>query len=317
MLYTKIFSYGSYLPEKILTNDELSKIVDTTDEWIIQRTGIKERHIAADNEFTSDMATKALKNALGNGNISANDLDMIIIATTTPDLLTPSTACIVQNKIDANNAVSFDIQAACSGFVYATTIADKFIKSGSHKKIAVIGVDKMSSILDWTDRNTCVLFGDGAGCIIYESSDDYGIIDSMIHSDGNYCDILNTTGGIGSNKQIGCMAMNGKEVFKHAIMKMSDSITEILNKNNLSLDDVKLIIPHQANYRIISAVAERLQVAENKFICTLDKHSNTSAATIPLAFCEAINQNLIVKKDLIIFEALGAGLTWGGILLRF
>ena len=316
---TKILSCGAYLPEKILTNEELSKTVDTTDEWISTRTGIKQRHIAQDNEYTSDLGYIAAQSAIKNANISVNEIDLIIVATTTPDNIFPSTATKIQHKLNLKKGFAFDVQAVCSGFIYALTMADKFIKTGSANKVLVIGAETLSRILNWNDRNSCVLFGDGAGAVILgrNTSDDSNIIDSELHSDGSLYDILNTSGGPSLTGGLGTITMQGKEVFKHAVNKMSSTILNITKRNNLSMDDISYIIPHQANQRILSAIANKLEIPENKLISTVQKHANTSAASIPLALYEALSNNKIEKGSYIIFEALGAGLTWGSILMRW
>lgn len=316
---SKIIATGSYLPSKVLTNSDLEKIVDTTDSWIFERTGIKKRHIAAENELTSDIAFEAAKNALNNSSLKAEDIEMIILATTTPDLTFPATATTVQSKLNAKSAFAFDIQAVCSGFVFALTTANNFIKSGQVKNALVIGADVLSRIVDWKDRNTCVLFGDGAGAVILQATDEKnsGIIDSNLYSDGSLNDILKTNGGVSFNQNSGFIEMTGKEVFKHAVEKMSKSVTSLLEKANLKVSDIDLLIPHQANSRILCAVANRLNLAEDKVIITVENHANTSAASIPLALDYAVKNNKVKKGDLVVFEALGGGLTWGSIVLRW
>ena len=312
-IVSKFVGCASFLPSKILTNNDLSNIVETSDEWIVQRTGISQRHIAAENESSVDMAIKVAKILLQKHNINPQDIDLIITSTTTPISAFPSVACLVQNAICANNAMCFTIQEACSGFVYGLTIADKFIKSGSHKMALIIGSDKMSSIVDWTDRNTCVLFGDGAGAalIIAENGkENDGIIDSICFSDGSLKDILSTT--TDKNK----ITMNGKEVFKCAVTNMTNMIKKILERNNLSINDIKMVVPHQANARILSSVAKNIGCGEEKFASTVKIHGNTSSASIPLALCEMIKQNNIKTGDLIIMESVGAGMTWGAILMK-
>lgn len=314
----EIIGVGGYLPEKILTNFDLEKMVETTDEWITQRTGIHQRHIAED-QATSDLAVEAVKKAIKNANINIEDVDMIICATTTPDLTFPSTACLIQNKLGLDKPIiAFDIQAVCSGFVYAISVANDMMKSGKIKTAVVIGADKMSSLIDWKDRSTCVLFGDGAGAVVLQQTDGTeGIIDYDIKANGKYCDILKTTGGASTTQKAGNIYMDGRGVFKHAVEKMTASIQEIVAKNNLKLDDIALIIPHQANYRILSLVAEKLGIADDKFMLTIGEHSNTSSASIPLALNEAIKQGKIKKGDNIILEALGGGLTWGAVLVKW
>jgi 3-oxoacyl-[acyl-carrier-protein] synthase-3 len=316
---SRIIATGSYLPKKIVTNEDLSKTVDTSNEWIIERTGITKRHICAENELTSDIASQAAFEAIKQAGISVEAIDLIILATTTPDLTFPATATTVQAKIGAKNAFAFDIQAVCSGFVYAVTIADKFIKSGQVKTALVIGADALSRIVDWSDRNTCVLFGDGAGAVILQACDDenLGIIASNLHSDGKLNDILKTNGGVALNQKAGFIEMAGKEVFKHAVDKMCKSVLEALKQANLSEKDIDLLVPHQANLRILDSVACRLQLPKEKVIVTVQDHANTSAASIPLALDFANRGKKIREKDVVVLEALGGGLTWGSIVLRW
>lgn len=317
-LTSKIISSGSYLPEKILTNSDLEKMVDTTDAWITERTGIKQRHVCTDDQLTSDIAFEAAKKAIEKSHLEAGDIEMIILATTTPDLTFPATATTVQNKLGAKKAFAFDIQAVCSGFVYAITTANNFIQSGQVKNALVIGADSLSKIVDWNDRNTCVLFGDGAGAVILEATnEDEGILSSTLHSDGSLNNILKTTGGPSSNQTSGVIDMSGKEVFKHAVSKMSNCVISALNKVDLNVENIDLLIPHQANARILSAVAKKLSLSEDKVIITVEKHGNTSAASIPLALDEALDQNKINKGDIVVLEALGGGLTWGSIVIKW
>jgi 3-oxoacyl-[acyl-carrier-protein] synthase-3 len=315
----KIIASGSYLPNKVLTNFDLSKMVDTTNEWIIERTGIKQRHIAEPQQTTSDLGYMACVDLFKNSTISKDQIDMIIVATTTPDLTFPSTACIIQQKLEIKNAFAFDVQAVCSGFVYALTIANNFIKTGSVKNALVVGCETLSKIVDWSDRNTCVLFGDGAGAILLQATEEsnIGILASSLNSDGSLNNILKTTGGVSSNQKSGFIEMQGKEVYKHAVEKMYSSIISTLEKSNLKPSDIDLLIPHQANLRILNSVANRLNLPEEKVIITLDKHANTSASSIPLAFDFAVKNNKIKKGDLVVFEALGGGLTWGTTIVRF
>lgn len=316
---SKISATGSYLPKKIVTNSELSKTVDTSDAWIFDRTGIKQRHIAESDELTSDLASKAALKAISQAKINPEEIDLIILATTTPDLTFPATATTVQAKIGANNAFAFDIQAVCSGFIFALATADNFIKSGQVKNALVIGADTLSRIVDWSDRNTCVLFGDGAGAVFLQANfeENRGIIATDLHSDGTLNNILKTNGGVATNQKTGFIEMLGKEVFKHAVEKMSKSVLSVLKKANLTTKDIDLLIPHQANARILSAVASRLELSESKVVITVENQANTSAASIPLALDFANSQNKIKKGDLIILEALGGGLTWGSIALRW
>lgn len=318
-IFAKITATGSYVPSKIVTNFDLSKNVDTNDEWIVERTGIKQRHIADKSELTSDLAFKASQNLLENYKMKAEEIDMIIVATTSPDLTFPSTACILQNKLKAHKAFCFDVQAVCSGFVYAISVANNFIQNGSAKKVLVVGSETLSRIVDWSDRNTCVLFGDGAGAVMLEATteENCGIISYSLHSDGSLIDILKTSGGSSFNQKAGFIEMSGREVFKHAVDKMANSVLETLEKVNLKVEDIDLLIPHQANLRILNSVATRLKIPLEKVIITVENHANTSAASIPLALDFANKNNKIKKGDLIILEALGGGLTWGSIALRW
>ena len=313
-----IIGTGSYLPERVLTNDELSKMVDTSDEWIISRTGIKQRHIVAEGELTSDLAAKAGEKAIEAAKISPDEVDMIVVCTTTPDSTFPSVATKVQAKLGLKNASAFDVQAVCAGFVYGLTIADNFIKSGSAKTILVIGAESMSKLLDWQDRNTCVLFGDGAGAVVLKADGEHeGIIACQINADGCQESILYTDGGVASTQTAGVMKMLGKEVFKHAVEKMSKTLLDLLVVSNYTKDDVDWIIPHQANARILDAIATRLSFPREKMVMTLDMHANTSAATIPLALDHQVRNGKLKSNDLIMLTALGGGITWGGVILRW
>jgi 3-oxoacyl-[acyl-carrier-protein] synthase-3 len=318
MIKSKIVATGSYLPEKFLTNFDLAKTVDTSDEWVVERTGIKKRHIAAENELTSDMAVKAALKAIESGNIKIEDIQMIVVATTTPDLTFPASATTVQAKLGAKNAFAFDIQAVCSGFVYAINIADNFIKSGQVKNALVIGADVLSRIVDWKDRNTCVLFGDGAGAVLLEASNSAsGIIACDLHSDGSLNHLLKTSGGPSSSQNSGFIEMQGKEVFKHAVDKMSKSVLSSLKKAGLGPEDIDLLVPHQANLRILTAVADKLKLPPEKVIITVADHGNTSAASIPLALDFANKNGRIKEGDILVLEALGGGLTWGSVVLKW
>jgi 3-oxoacyl-[acyl-carrier-protein] synthase-3 len=318
-IHSKISATGSYLPKKILLNAELAKTVDTSDEWIMDRTGIKQRHVVSEGELTSDIAAHAALKTLEKAEKKAEEIDLIIVATTTPDLTFPATATTVQAKIGAINAFAFDIQAVCSGFVYALATADNFIKSGQVKNALVIGAETLSRIVNWKDRNTCVLFGDGAGAVLLEatSEENCGIIASDLHSDGTLNSLLKTTGGPSLNQQTGFIEMAGKEVFKHAVEKMSKSVLSVLKKAGLTSKDIDLLVPHQANARILNAVATRLEIPEEKVVLTVQDHANTSAASIPLALDYANSQGRIKKGDVIVLEALGGGLTWGSVVLRW
>tara|TARA_B100001250_G_C19674286_1_gene732920 strand:- start:60 stop:983 length:924 start_codon:yes stop_codon:yes gene_type:complete len=307
-MYSKIIGTGGYLPSKILTNKDLESIVDTTEEWIFERTGIKQRHIADDKETSSSMAIQASLEAMKSANIKANDIDLIVLATTTPDQVFPSTACIVQNKLKIN-APAFDVQAACTGFIYALSIADNYIKTGMCKNILVIGSEKYSNLLDWSDRATCVLFGDGAGAVVLSANLKNGIISSHIHADGKYNDLLCV--------QDNYIQMKGNEVFKVAVNTLGSLVDETLGKNNMNKKDIDWLIPHQANLRIIKATAKKLSMSMDQVVVTVDKHGNTSAASIPLALNEAIKDGRIKDDQVILLEAFGSGFTWGSVLLRY
>ncbi len=313
---------GSYLPINKCSNEHLSNFVDTSDEWISKRSGIKYRHFVTDNEKTSDMSFFAANKAIENAEISKNDIDLIVLATTTPDNTFPSTATLVQKKLEIN-AVSFDIQAVCAGFVFALSVAKSMMTEGNYKNCLVIGADSMSKLLDWNDRSTSVLFGDGAGAVIlqkFENTeckyDDWGILSNIIHSDGKFYDLLKTNGGVSTNKKIGFIEMEGKEVFKHAVDKLSSSLEEALNASNKKIDDLDYLVPHQANQRIILAVADRLKIDVSKVISTVKNHGNTSAASIPLALENAINSSKILNGNLIGLHAIGGGLSWGASIIR-
>lgn len=316
---SKIISAGHYLPEKIFTNKDLENIVDTSDEWIRQRTGIEKRHIADEHEMTSDMAVRAAEMALENANLTGRDIDAVILATTTPDKTFPATAVTVQDKIGmGDHGFAFDVQAVCSGFIYALSIADNFIKAGQVKRVLVIGAEKFSSILNWEDRTTCVLFGDGAGAVILEASEqgDKGVLSTHLHSEGAQRHILCTDGGAGSTQTTGHVTMNGKEVFRHAVSRMSEVVAEALEANGITSEDIDWLVPHQANKRIIDSTAKKLNLAPEKIVLTVQDHGNTSAASIPLAFSTAWNDKRIKDGDLILMEAMGGGLTWGAALVR-
>lgn len=320
-----IMGTGSYLPPKIMTNADLEKIVDTTDEWITQRSGIKERHIAADDESTGTMAIQAAEKAIIAANLTPNDIDAIIVATTTPDKTFPSVAVKVQGELGIPPGIAFDVQAVCTGFVYALTTADNFIKAGQAKNILVIGAEKMSSIVDWTDRTTCVLFADGAGAVVLsakESNSDDGLDAQGIHSTHLYANgaqrhMLETSGGVSTTGDKGFIKMQGREVFKYAVSYMADVVKEVLETNKISATDIDWLVPHQANIRIISATAEKLDMPMDKVVVTVDKHGNTSAASIPLALDEAVRDGRIQRGQLLLLEAMGGGLTWGAALVRY
>lgn len=312
----KILGCGAYLPKKILNNKDLCLITDTTDEWISSRTGILQRHIADENEYTSDLALKASKAAINDSGLnSLSVIDLIITCSTTPDNYFPSIASKLQGSLNLGNIPSFDLQAVCSGFIYGIHIADNLIDSKKYKTILLVGAEKMSSLLDWNDKTTCILFGDGAGAIILQHTNDNSrIIDSNIYSDGKYHDILHTT----NNKNTNCkINMKGPEIFKHAIEKMSTAATKILKNNNLSINDINYFIPHQANARIIDAITERLKCDPKKVVKTIQKHANCSAASIPLALASLKSYGNLKKGDILLFTAIGAGITWGAVLVRW
>lgn len=314
---------GAYLPKRIMTNDDFSRIVDTSDAWITERTGIKQRHIAADNELTSDLGIAAAKQALVRSGIAPGDIDLIICATATPDRTFPATAVRIQAGLGITNGAAFDVQAVCSGFVYALTTADNFLKTGFFKRAIVVGAETFSRILDWSDRGTCVLFGDGAGAVVLEAQpqkgarEDRGILAARIRSDGRYEDLLYVDGGPGSTKTTGHLRMNGREVFRHAIQKISGVIEETLVKTGYAAEEIDLFVPHQANQRILDGIAKRLGVSPSKIMTTLAKHGNTSAASIPLALNQAFEEHRLKEGDLVLMEAMGGGFTWGAVLARW
>ncbi|MFN3744935.1 MAG: beta-ketoacyl-ACP synthase III [Hyphomicrobiaceae bacterium] len=314
---------GAYLPKRVMTNDDFSRIVETTDAWITERTGIKQRHIAADDELTSDLGIAAAKQALVRSGIDPGDVDLIVCATSTPDRTFPATAVRIQAGLGITNGAAFDVQAVCSGFIYALTTADNFLKTGLFKRAIVVGAETFSRILDWSDRGTCVLFGDGAGAVVLEAQpqrgtrEDRGILAARIRSDGRYEDLLYVDGGPGSTKTTGHLRMNGREVFRHAIQKISGVIEETLVKTGYAPDEIDLYVPHQANQRILDGIAKRLGVNPNKIMSTLAKHGNTSAASIPLALNQAFEEHRLKEGNLVLMEAMGGGFTWGAVLARW
>jgi 3-oxoacyl-[acyl-carrier-protein] synthase III len=315
---------GSYLPEKILTNKDLEKLVDTTDEWIEQRSGIKQRHIADEGQTTADLAIEAAKNTVQTGGIDPASIDCIIVATTTPDQTFPSVAVKVQAALNSPPCIAFDVQAVCTGFVYALSVANSFIISGQAKRILVIGAEKMSSILNWEDRTTCVLFGDGAGAVILDaqenSTDDLsgrGIYSSHLYANGAQRDLLYVNGGPSSTQTTGHIVMQGKDVFKYAVQYMSDVVVETMEHNKITADQIDWLVPHQANIRIIESTAKKLGMSMDKVLVTVSKHGNTSAASIPLALDEGVRSGKVKKGDMLLIEGMGGGLTWGAILARF
>ncbi|QPF82141.1 ketoacyl-ACP synthase III [Bradyrhizobium genosp. L] len=318
-----VLGCGSYLPERVLTNAELAARIDTSDDWIVQRTGIRERHIAADDEFTSHLAIKAAQAALTDAKIDAQSIDLIVLATSTPDNTFPATAVAVQHGLGIDHGVAFDLQAVCSGFVFALATADNFLRAGAHKRALVIGAETFSRILDWEDRGTCVLFGDGAGAVVLEAQphagtiEDPGILTTHLRSDGRHKSKLFVDGGPGSTKTVGHLRMEGREVFKHAVGMITDVIVDAFNATGFNADDINWFIPHQANKRIIDASANKLHIAPQKVVLTVDKHGNTSAASIPLALTTAVRDGRVKKGDLVLFEAMGGGFTWGSALVRW
>lgn len=318
-----ILGIGSYLPEKIVTNDDLAKIVDTSDEWIRERSGIHQRHIAADGELTSDLALHAAKRALTDAGIDAQEIDLIVLATSTPDNTFPATATKVQAALGINHGAAFDVQAVCSGFVFAMTTADALIKCGQAQKALVIGAETFSRILDWKDRATCVLFGDGAGAVVLGAeqgqgtNDDRGILASKLRSDGRHYDKLFVDGGVSSTQTVGYLRMQGPEVFKHAVKNISSVVLETLEIAEMPISQVNWFVPHQANKRILDGAAKKLKLTPEQVVVTVDKHGNTSAASVPLALDVAVKDGRIKKDDVVLLEAMGGGFTWGAVLLRW
>ncbi len=321
-MHSRIIGTGSYLPDRILTNQDLEKIVDTSDSWIFDRTGIRTRHIAAEGENTCDLAVNAARNAMQMAGKSASDIDLIIVATTTPDKVFPSTACLLQNRLDIHGCPAFDVQAVCTGFVYALDIADRFIRTGGAKCALVIGAETISRILDWTDRGTCVLFGDGAGAVILQASATPGILSTHLHADGQYEELLHVPVGVSSNysKVVNGEAylqMKGNEVFRMAVRTLGRIVDETLAANNIEKSEIDWLVPHQANYRIIEATARKLKMSIERVVITVAEHGNTSAASIPLALDVAVRDGRIQPGELIMLEAFGGGFTWGSALVKF
>ena len=315
MIYSKIKGCGSYLPEKVLTNADLESRLDTTDEWITTRTGIKKRHIVNEDQFTSDLAYEASKIAISDANLLSSDIDLIIVATTTPDKVFPSTACILQKKLGIDECAAFDIQAVCSGFIYALSVADKFIKTKSSKNVLVVGADAMSRITDYSDRSNAILWGDGSGAIILSSSNEEGIISTHIHAKGEYEELLHVPRKLQKGEK-DTIDMKGNQVFKMAVNTLDMIVDETLNANNLAKEDIDWVVPHQANIRILEATAKKLNMSMDKLIVTIDEQGNTSAASIPLALDFGIKQKKIKPGHLILMEAFGGGFTWGSALIR-
>ncbi len=314
---------GSYLPAQVMRNDELATRVDTSDEWIVSRSGIRQRHIAAAGEYTSDLATAAAQTALARAGLSAQDVDIIVLATATPDETFPATAARVQAKLGMTRGCAFDVQAVCSGFIYALTIADNFLRLGQARTALVIGAETFSRILDWEDRTTCVLFGDGAGAVVLQAeagtgaADEPGIITTKLHSDGRHHDLLYVDGGPSSTGTVGKLRMQGKEVFRHAVTNLANVVQDVLSQAHLVADDIDWVIPHQANKRILDGTATKLNLAKDKLVITVDRHANTSAASVPLALDVAVGDGRVKRGDLLLLEAMGAGFTWGAALARW
>ncbi|KGM55497.1 3-oxoacyl-ACP synthase [Lysobacter daejeonensis GH1-9] len=322
-VFSRIAGTGSYLPEKVLTNDDLAKLVDTSDEWIAARTGIRERHVAAEGETTSDLAYHAAVRALEAAGVDAKDLDLIVLGTTTPDVIFPSTACLVQARLGAVGCPAFDVNAACSGFVYALTVADKFIRSGAARTALVIGAETLTRMLDWSDRGTCVLFGDGAGAVVLKADDETGVLSTHMHADGTKAELLHNPVGVSKgfkpdehNAGVRVM-MAGNDVFKHAVKALDSVVEETLEANGLDRHQLDWLIPHQANLRIIEATAKRLDMPMERVIVTVDKHGNTSSGSVPLALDEAVRSGRVQRGQLLLLEAFGGGFTWGSALIRY
>lgn len=319
---SRIIGCGSYLPSNVVTNDELAKRVDTSDEWIVARTGIRQRHIAAEGETTSDLAVAAATRAMEHAGVTAADIDMIIVATATPDNTFPATATKVQHRLGVVG-FAFDVQAVCSGFVYALTTADMYIRNGQAKTVLVIGAETFSRILDWEDRRTCVLFGDGAGAVVVQAFEgkgtveDQGVLASRLHSDGGKYELLYVNGGPSTTQTVGFLQMEGKEVFRHAVTNLAGVIREVLADTGLEAADIDWLVPHQANRRILDSTARKFGISEDKVVITVDRHANTSAASIPLALAEAVHDGRIKRGDIVILEAMGGGFTWGASLVRW
>ena len=322
-VYSRIAGTGSYLPEKVLTNADLAEFVETSDEWIVARTGIRERHVAAEGETTSDLGYHAALRAMEAAGVTAADIDLIIMGTTTPDLIVPSSACLLQHKLGANGCPAFDVNAACSGFIYALTIADKFIRSGAAKTALVVGSETLTRMLDWNDRGTCVLFGDGAGAVVLKPDTDTGILSTHLHADGGKKELLWNPVGVSvgfkpEEKNVGVrINMAGSDVFKHAVKTLDALVEETLEANGLDRHDIDWLIPHQANLRIIEATAKRLDMPMERVIVTVDRHGNTSSGSVPLALDEAVRSGRIQRGQMVLLEAFGGGFTWGSALLRY
>ncbi len=322
MTYARIAGTGGHIPEKVLTNHDLEKMVDTSDQWIVERTGIRKRHIAADGETTCDLAEKAARNAMEAAGKTAADIDLVIVATTTPDKVFPSTACLLQQRLGISGCAAFDVQAVCTGFIYAMGVAEKFIRAGGVRSALVVGAETLSRIVDWSDRDTCVLFADGAGAVVLEASEEPGIMSTHLHADGNYADLLQVSGGVSAGfEQLqegkAFIEMRGNEVFKVAVTTLGRIVDETLEANNMKKSDVDWLIPHQANIRIIKATAKKLKISMDHVVVTVDEHGNTSAASVPLALDTAVRDGRIKRGETLMLEAFGGGFTWGSVLLKY
>ena len=321
--YARIAGTGSYLPEKVLTNADLAEFVDTSDEWIVSRTGIRERHVAAEGETTGDLAYHAAVRALEAAGVDASELDLIVLGTTTPDLIFPSTACLLQHRLGANGCPAFDVNAACSGFIYALSVADKFIRSGAAKTALVVGAETLTRMLDWNDRSTCVLFGDGAGAVVLKADSESGILSTHLHADGGKKELLWNPVGVSAGFKLDepnagvKVMMTGNEVFKHAVKALDSVVEETLEANGLDRHEIDWLIPHQANLRIIEATAKRLDMPMDRVVVTVDKHGITSSGSVPLALDAAVREGKIQRGQLVLLEAFGGGFTWGSALLRY
>ncbi|MBP7367236.1 MAG: ketoacyl-ACP synthase III [Pseudoxanthomonas sp.] len=322
-IHSRIAGTGSYLPEKVVTNDDLSKVVDTSDEWIRTRTGIRQRHVAADGQTSSDMGHQAALKAIEAAGIDPSGIDLIVVGTTTPDYVFPSTACLIQQKLGIPGCPAFDVNAACSGFLFALSVADQFIRTGSARTVLVVGVETLTRMVDWTDRTTCVLFGDGAGAVVLKADADTGILSTHLHADGNKRDLLCCPVGVSAGFDNSLpnagvrITMAGNEVFKHAVKALDSVVDEALEANGLDKGDLDWLIPHQANLRIIEATAKRLDMPMERVIVTVDRHGNTSAGSVPLALDEAVRSGRVQRGQLLLLEAFGGGFTWGAALLRY
>jgi 3-oxoacyl-[acyl-carrier-protein] synthase-3 len=317
MKHSRITGTGSYLPKRILTNAELERSIDTTDEWIFTRTGIRERHIVAEGQYTSDMAIEAAKKAMEAANIDIQSIDLIVLATTTPDRTFPSTACLLQQKLGIINCPAFDLQAVCSGFIYALATADNFIKAGAAKCVLVVGADAMSRITDWTDRSNCILWGDGAGAVILQASNEQGILSTHLHANGNFADMLTVPQGVSNQEGSKTILMEGNAVFKMAVNTLDAIVDDTLAANGLEKSDIDWLVPHQANIRILQSTAKKLGMSMDRVVTTVDKHGNTSAASIPLALDVAVRDGRIKRGETILMEAFGGGFTWGSVLMKY